>query len=361
MKKVLLLTDVDFWNEGAGHRMRIARLVEYISTKVDITVIFLDVEPTMSEDVTRKSNVKFMFPIKKDASDPEQNGRLLKRCIKGLHFDFIMVEYIHNAFYLGYLPSKPVKILDAHDIISERTAGFQKYDYGGISYELSEEVEYDVFTYFDHILFLCDTDCAKVKKKIKSANVISVPHSPILYKYKKMSSSFIRLGFIGSQYLPNKDGIEFFIENCWDDIASLHGAHLYIYGNISYLLQKYQGVKNIHIMGYTRNLDDFYKNIDIAINPVRFGAGVKIKNLEAIANGVPLITTSHGANGLENEIGKSFLVANNPAEFKDKVSGLIKDRVQRKKMSIRARRFANVMFNENKCYENLMHIFELTI
>ena len=52
-------------------------------------------------------------------------------------------------------------------------------------------------------------------------------------------------------------------------------------------------------IGPVETIDVFWPNIDIAINPIRFGSGLKIKNVEALAYGLPLLTTPIGAEGLE--------------------------------------------------------------
>ena len=50
-----------------------------------------------------------------------------------------------------------------------------------------------------------------------------------------------------------------------------------------------------------------------------FGTGIKIKNVESLGYGIPLVTTSVGAKGLEEKANTAFLVADNPQEFALKV------------------------------------------
>ncbi|NRB47195.1 MAG: glycosyltransferase family 4 protein [Saprospiraceae bacterium] len=58
--------------------------------------------------------------------------------------------------------------------------------------------------------------------------------------------------------------------------------------------------------GYVPNLQSIFNDIDIMINPVQMGAGLKIKSVEAMANGLPLVTTTHSATGLMKAKGKGF-------------------------------------------------------
>jgi ribosome biogenesis protein Tsr3 len=52
------------------------------------------------------------------------------------------------------------------------------------------------------------------------------------------------------------------------------------------------------------------------INPVRFGAGLKIKTVEALANGLPLVTSEEGARGLASLDREAILIARNVDQFK---------------------------------------------
>lgn len=71
-------------------------------------------------------------------------------------------------------------------------------------------------------------------------------------------------------------------------------------------------------------LDHLYDETLVAIVPLRFGAGVKGKVLEALQNGVPCVTTAVGAQGLAD--ADALQVANDPAEFARQVQRLLDDR-----------------------------------
>ena len=68
--------------------------------------------------------------------------------------------------------------------------------------------------------------------------------------------------------------------------------------------------------------ESFYLNIDVVVNPIEFGSGLKIKNVEAIAYGKPLITTPHGANGFIVTPHKSVLVADSPEQWRAAIDRL---------------------------------------
>jgi glycosyltransferase involved in cell wall biosynthesis len=70
-------------------------------------------------------------------------------------------------------------------------------------------------------------------------------------------------------------------------------------------------------MGYVPDLADVYRSAAVAVAPLRFGAGVKGKVCEAMAAGIPVITTPIGAEGLDVEAETEIVIASDPSEFAD--------------------------------------------
>ena len=69
--------------------------------------------------------------------------------------------------------------------------------------------------------------------------------------------------------------------------------------------------------------------MDISIVPLRLGAGVKIKVLESLAAGLPVLTTDVGAEGIMVENRRDILIENNPKEFAESLNKLIVDKEKR--------------------------------
>jgi predicted transcriptional regulator len=78
LKQVLLLTDINFWIKGAGHRMRIDSLVRYLATKVDLTIVFVGaVSAETGVAVGRNYRIKFVILEQEAVIPPEEYGRRL--------------------------------------------------------------------------------------------------------------------------------------------------------------------------------------------------------------------------------------------------------------------------------------------
>ncbi len=358
MKNVILITDVRFWEQGSGHRARISALIMYLSRNVNLTVACTGPLTQANElDIANIYSVTLIFIEKKEILSSIGYVRKLRKLIQATTFDFVIIEYIHSTYFLKLFSAGVKAILDCHDLISDRTTEFKKYNFQGTAYELSENEEYEIMSIFDHMIVLCEPDYQKLKKVFPGDKVLLCPH-PTLVKKHKARRQVRTISFLGSNYPPNIDGINYFLKMCWPNIAEKYEVKLSIYGGVCNSVIS-DSFEKIELMGIIEDLNEIYKSTDIIINPVRFGAGLKIKNVEAIANGLPLVTTSHGARGLEGLNGTCFLVANHPSEFYLAIARLIENRLLRNKLSQRAIAFAKKHFSAEVCFSPLLKVLEV--
>jgi GT2 family glycosyltransferase/SAM-dependent methyltransferase len=134
--------------------------------------------------------------------------------------------------------------------------------------------------------------------------------------------------FVGSSHPPNVDALEFWrhaVAPCLRE--TLPGVVLDVVGEacrgLTGLRRSERSTLRLH--GFVADLADFYDSRRIFVAPLRYGAGVKGKILEAMASGVPVVTTSVGAEGIEIEPGESALVADDPADLAEAVRRLYLD------------------------------------
>jgi glycosyltransferase involved in cell wall biosynthesis len=80
------------------------------------------------------------------------------------------------------------------------------------------------------------------------------------------------------------------------------------------------------LLGGLAELAELYDRVRVAISPTRFGAGVKLKTVEAIQHGVPVVCTPEAAAGLTPDLAAAAWVATDAAGFADAVVALATDR-----------------------------------
>lgn len=321
--------------------------------KVQITIFFAG--SSNNQDAYLLScdfpNVKFEFATTNPTITFKEYKNEFKQFIQGKYFDVAIVEYIELSNILEYLPSSTVTMLDTHDLVFERIRSFKKNKIAYDGIDLSKKDELEIFECYDYVLLIQKKDFEIVAKKMDNGRLLLVPHPPFL-KMTPVSKTCTQIGYVASPYQPNVDALRWFIDNVWHEVLKKHNLTLHVYGNIGASFN--EPVKNIIFHGFVENLKTVYEGIDIVINPVRCGAGLKIKNVEALGLGIPLITTSHGSSGMEDGVSKAFLVADKPKEFIEAFDIIVKDFDFRTQISKAGFEYANMNFSKEKSYGNLL-------
>ena len=110
--------------------------------------------------------------------------------------------------------------------------------------------------------------------------------------------------------------------------------------------------KNIKIQGFLSDADlhSLYQKCRISIIPLRFGAGVKGKIVEAAYNQIPIVTTSIGGEGLNNSLG-AFIIEDDAEKMSEIIIKLYVDYFKLKKMSDSGKKFIETYFSINRAKE----------
>jgi len=152
-------------------------------------------------------------------------------------------------------------------------------------------------------------------------------------------------------YDANFDAMAFFLRDVLPLIrARRPNVHLRITGG-------YKGVPvdklplgaGVELTGYLEDIRPAVAQSWVCVVPLRVGAGTRLKILEAMALGTPVVSTSKGAEGLEVTPGEDILIADEPEEFADGVLRLLGDRDVRARLSINGRRLVEEKYSWERC------------
>ena len=143
----------------------------------------------------------------------------------------------------------------------------------------------------------------------------------------------------GFSHPPNADALKYFLDNMWDEIYSQIKAPFYIVGSnaTDEIKAMHNEAKGIIFKGFVseEELKELYTKVRLVVVPLRYGAGVKGKVIEALYYGDPVITTSVGAEGIDNSYNQ-MLISDEPAEFIKKCVALYTDKEALKNMHLEA-------------------------
>jgi glycosyltransferase involved in cell wall biosynthesis len=127
---------------------------------------------------------------------------------------------------------------------------------------------------------------------------------------------------------PNVIGLEWFLKEVWPVLKQRYPKlSLDIVGkNADKRLNKaVQASKDVSLLGYVEDLEHVYRDCRIAIAPLLFGSGIKVKVISALARGLPLVTTSIGAEGLEVTHQNQLMIADSSSAMAASITQLLED------------------------------------
>jgi glycosyltransferase involved in cell wall biosynthesis len=153
-----------------------------------------------------------------------------------------------------------------------------------------------------------------------------------------------RLVFAGTLgYQPNSEGIAWFADDVWPEVLrAVPDAQLDIVGRAPPPGVLALGDRpGITVVGPVPTMRPYYDRAHAVIVPILTGAGVRVKIVEALSAGRPIVSTSLGWEGLPDVVpGEHLLVANEPAEFASATIRLLRDRELRIRLGEQARALA---------------------
>lgn len=134
------------------------------------------------------------------------------------------------------------------------------------------------------------------------------------------------VGFLGSlDYRPNQDAVAWILDDLWPLVrARAPGARLSIAGSSPpEWLRRRAREHGVELLGDVGDANDFVRGLSVVIAPLFAGGGMRIKVLEAMALGKPVVATTIGAGGLDVQHDRDILIADDAASFAEAVVRLL--------------------------------------
>ena len=130
---------------------------------------------------------------------------------------------------------------------------------------------------------------------------------------------------------PNVDSVLYLKKEIWPLIKKqLPQAQLYIYGNYApkHILELHNQKQGFYIMGWADSVAHVMQKARVCLAPLRFGAGLKGKLLDAMLYGTPGVTTSIGAEGMYGDLLTPGVIADTPESFAELSVALYRDKIK---------------------------------
>lgn len=305
--------------------------------------------------------------------------------------DYVIADFIRTTEYLKDF--KGYKIADLQDLLSLRYQRQLAVDpetinpYGAYLYRLPKIIqvilqksfikrtvmkteinllksfETRVGKQYDRVMFVAKKEAELFDQMIGENKSLVAPLG-VDYDYfsedlhvKKIDKSIAFMGALNVAH--NENGIIHFIENCMPVIQkNIPEAVLYVIGgNASEKLKQYES-EHIIFTGRVPDVRVAIGKCEVFICPLQFGSGIKTKNLEAMAMGMPVVTTSIGAENISAINGRDWIVAKDDSSFCESVINLlIKDERYKKQIGQNAQKFVSNYFTWSVTENALRKVF----
>lgn len=261
----------------------------------------------------------------------------IKQVIQRQKIEALFVDYLAMAQYIPpgfngriYCDEHDVSYLAFSTYAQREENVFLKAIYAFESKKL-KKYESSLVTRFDHVFAISELDrerLIEIGAHPRRVSFLPTPFSsPLLYKGGN-EKIILFTGLLS--WLPNEKAIYWFIREIFPLVQKeIPHARFVIAGKNGENIQKYiQSLQNrsVEYLGYVESLKRLYKQTSVFVAPIQMGGGVRIKLLEALSVGLPVVSTSIGAEGIDVENGRHILLADSPDTFARAVVSILKNK-----------------------------------
>ncbi|HLP54522.1 MAG TPA: glycosyltransferase family 4 protein [Fluviicola sp.] len=266
--------------------------------------------------------------------------------IRSQSFDTIVLESLFLAPYINAIRTVFVGkiIIRTHNVEHElweqqalSASGIKKWYLRSLAKSLKRE-ELALLNTADAIWTITEEDARQFKKLgiVTHIEVIPVGMHVVPLIESNKSGDFFHLGSMN--WLPNQLAVKHLITELWPKISLDKSKHrLHIAGSFAESVEKTEA-PGIVYHGFVADAEAFMKTHGILVAPITTGSGVRIKLLEAMAFGVPCITTPLGATGIRHEEG-CLVIASTDREWLEAMQTLALSHEKRIQLGREAKRY----------------------
>jgi glycosyltransferase involved in cell wall biosynthesis len=280
----------------------------------------------------------------------------IRRLLIEKQIDLVISETLLMAGYLRGMTG-PCRILDEHNLEFIRAArripttrnGFRKLYYYLIMRRLRQH-ELKAVTAADICLTCSTEDAATIGRLCPDKRIEVVPNAVDTGYFQPAAGRQYprRIVFTGTMwYEPNVDAMRYFCREILPVIRQkMAGVTLVIAGDkpVPEVLRLGRD-KAITVTGYVADIRPFLAEASVFIAPLRMGSGTRLKILNAMAMGIPVVSTSIGMEGIAAQDGMNISIADKPGDFADSVLRILSDQVLQKSLAAKGRKLVQESYS----------------
>ena len=372
--KILLVTLEPFWLRRSGAHQRIFTLHQRLHRRYQQVRVFYPLRMGWREKHTLRSmswlhvhgrswrNILLagcwqvlrrlrLRPTWLRALTPEARRRHDLAALCGrLRPEVVIVEYLWAAYLVEGLREAAEAprhlVLDTHDVMHLRSERFERQGIAGAR-GISRAQEAERLLQFDVLLAIQEEEARVLRNMMRGRQVLVVGHPQETVPPLSQVGTPVRLLFVGSAGPHNVAAIDEFLEHVWKPLHAEEGSivNLHLVGPVCDALAG-GPPPGVVLHGYVDDLSPIYAEAHVVINPAFAGSGLKIKNVEALCHGLPLMTTPIGEEGLPRAEAEAWVCCSSLEEMLPVLRRLIHHPEEREQLAGNAHAYALRHFSE---------------
>ncbi|HUI65829.1 MAG TPA: glycosyltransferase [Bacteroidota bacterium] len=285
-------------------------------------------------------------------SDAMQHA--IDRAVSENAFDLIQREFLVMGLFRAECPGA-VHVLDAHNVeydcvrrMAQASRSPIRRAFYGMEYRKMRQEETEIYGRQDALLVTSSRDKALLDKDLVRTPKFVIPNGVDASYFQPSTESPEphSLVFTGAMnYFPNADGMTFFIK----EILPLIRKHVprirvYIVGGRPTGQLVSMASRDVSVTGFVKDVRPYVHRSSVYIVPLRMGGGTRLKVLEALAMGKPVVTTSVGCEGIKVEDRHSALIADSAESFAASVVELLHNDTLRRNLAANGRQLIRAQY-----------------
>ena len=315
---VLVFTPTPTHPPIQGNRQRVFDICRAMqSVGAEITLLHYATEGVSASDAQRMrdmwGNLEVVFPrgfipqhryVRYPGIDDwfdSSIGDAARRLSTERRFDVCVTNYAWYSKIFDSLPPNIVRVIDTHDVFGGRAERFVEIDLAPQWFHTSVKEETVGLNRADFVLAIQDAEAKTLQQRTRAhlhtVGFLSAPD--YLPAPRQRTGQRLRVGYVGSANPFNVSSILSFARALQTFPTATLGFDVHLAGPICAALTASPHPFVTH--GVVDSISNFYRSVDVMVNPMLGGTGLKIKSLEALSYGKPLVATLDPMAGIQTD------------------------------------------------------------
>lgn len=296
-----------------------------------------------------------------ESARDEHFDAYVRKVTREVHPAAVISIFAWTARALEDPPPGTLTLLDTIDIQHERAEVARQAGDDLSRTACTREEEIDELMRANVLLAIQATEAEKLREMCPEREVILAEHAqPVRERPWPVADGNADLLFVGNLYEPNVSGLRRFLEEVWPLLrAQVPHVRLHVCGRVCRAFESETNT-GVVLHGLVPELDVFYREATLVINPVFYGTGLKIKTVEALSHGKCVVATPGGLQGLGWE-GEPPCAITSLEKMADTIAQLIAHPERRRERELHALEYARPRFTPEVVYRGLCQRLEAHI